>query len=190
MLRILAIADRPPQRPIAETLAARSIDAIITLGDLGLAELRGLDAVTHIPKMGVYGNHCSGTYFPQLGITNLHRTTVMYRGVTFGGFEGSVRYKQSPYSKMYSQEEADALLADAPRVDVLCVHCPPYGINDEPDDLAHQGFRALRMYCENQRPKYLLHGHTYPTEQQLVRRYQDTEIIYVFSDRVLELDLP
>ncbi|MBI2482593.1 metallophosphoesterase [Candidatus Uhrbacteria bacterium] len=189
MLRVLAIADRPPRRPIAEILAEQSIDCIVTLGDLGLAELRGLGGVTGIPKWGVYGNHCSGTYFPELGISNLHCRTVSLHGVTFGGFEGSVRYKESPYSKMYTQEEAASLLADFPRVDVMCVHCPPYGINDEPDDLAHQGFRALRTYCEQQRPRYLLHGHTYPTEQQLVRRYQDTEIVYVFSDRVIELDL-
>jgi Icc-related predicted phosphoesterase len=168
-------------------MSENTVDVICTLGDLEQSELFELEAVTTIPKFGVYGNHDSGMYFEPLGITNLHLRTVSFGGLTFGGFEGCVRYKNVPYAKMYTQEQALELLRDFPRVDVMIVHCPPYGVNDEPETVAHQGFRALRMYVEEKKPKYLLHGHTYPTLDTLVTRLAETEIIYVYQDKLVEL---
>lgn len=186
-MKILAIADRFPQKNIKATLAQYPIELIITLGDLDYSELAELKSITDIPKIGVYGNHCSGTYMEPLGIRNMHLATFSYGGLTFGGFEGSVRYKSSPYAKMYSQEEAYKLLEGYPRVDVMLAHCPPYGINDEPGELAHEGFRALREYVEEKRPQHFLHGHTYPTEADIVRRFAGTEIIYVYESKVIDL---
>lgn len=188
-LRILVIADRPASRSIREIISETPVDAIVTLGDLELSEIRELELITDIPKLGVYGNHCSGQYMETLGITNMHLNTVNIQGVIFGGFEGSLRYKESPYAKMYSQEEATALLKDFPYVDVMLVHCPPFGINDDQGDLSHTGFKALITYLDAQKPKYLLHGHTYPKEGELVTRYLDTEIIYTFGDRVVQLSV-
>lgn len=161
------------------------MDAIVTLGDLELQQIRELESITEIPKLGVYGNHCSGTYMDALGIQNLHRATVTVQGVMFGGFEGSVRYKDSPFAKMYTQEEASEMLRVFPRVDVMVTHCPPFGMNDEPGELAHEGFRGLRDYLERERPRYLLHGHTSPKASELVTQFQGTEIVYVFGERVV-----
>ena len=69
----------------------------------------------------------------------------------------------------------------------MLVHCPPYGINDDPTDVSHQGYKALRDYVELQKPKYLLHGHTYPTEETLVTHFSDTKIVYVYEDRIIDL---
>jgi hypothetical protein len=80
------------------------------------------------------------------------------------------------------------MLATFPRVDVMLCHCPPFGINDEPEEIAHQGFKALRAYLDEQKPKYLLHGHTYPKDDELVTQYEDTSIIYVFSDKIIEIN--
>jgi Icc-related predicted phosphoesterase len=33
-----------------------------------------------------------------------------------------------------------------------------------PNELAHQGFKASRSYVEEKKPKYFLHGHTYPAD--------------------------
>ncbi len=186
-MKILAIADRPPREKIEAILSKSPVGMICTLGDLEQSELAGLDTITHIPKLGVYGNHCSGMYFEPLGIANMHLKTFEFGGLIFGGFEGCVRYKNTPYSKMYTQEEATELLKDFPYVDVLLVHCPPYGVNDEPDEIAHQGFKALREYVLDKKPKYLLHGHTYPTEQTMMTKLGDTEIIYVHQDKIIEL---
>jgi Icc-related predicted phosphoesterase len=187
-VKILAIADRAPKESIRAILEREiNIDLICTLGDLDYFSLIELKDIQDIPKIGVYGNHCSGSYFDELGIKNMHLSTFEYKGLIFGGFEGSVRYKSDTQAPMYTQEEASQMLATFPRVDVMLCHCPPYGINDEPEEIAHQGFKALRDYVEKYQPKYLLHGHTYPTEKNLVTEYQGTKIVYVFSDKVVEL---
>jgi len=187
-MKILAIADREPREKIKEIIKKNPVDMICTLGDLDLFSLGELKDIQNIPKLGIYGNHCSGTYFEPLGIKNMHVKTFEYGGLTFGGFEGCVRYKNDSYAKMYTQEEATELLKNFPYVDVMLVHCPPFGINDEPNELSHQGFKALREYVESKKPKYLLHGHTYPTEDNMVKKFGDTNIIYVFEDRIIELE--
>lgn len=159
---------------------------IFTLGDLDQFSLTELESITDIPKLGVYGNHDSGMYFEPLGITNMHLKTFEFGGLLFGGFEGCVRYKNDRDAKMYTQEEAAELLKDFPRVDVMLVHCPPYGVNDEPE-VAHQGFKALCEYVEQKKPKYLLHGHTYPTAENITTKFGETEIIYVYEEKIIDL---
>ena len=186
-MKILAIADRAPREKIKSILDKNPVELICTLGDLDQFSLTELADINNIPKFGVYGNHCSGMYFEPLGITNMHLKTFEFGGLVFGGFEGCVRYKNDSYAKMYTQEEATELLKDFPRVDVMLVHCPPYGVNDEPEELAHQGYKALREYVEQKKPKYLLHGHTYPTAENMVKKFADTEIIYVYEDKLVDL---
>ncbi len=185
-MKILAIADRPPQNPIEQILSSNSVDVIVTLGDLDLYQIQDLENITNIPKLGVYGNHDSGSYMEPLGIQNMHLQTVEISGITFGGFEGSVRYKGTS-APMYTQEEATELMQNFPYVDVFLAHCPPYGINDEPNELAHTGFLALKNYIETKHPKYFLHGHTYPTEENMIREHQDTHIVYVYQDKIIEI---
>jgi len=118
-MKILAIADRPPRKGLKELVEKEEIDIICTLGDLGYFELVELNSIPNIPKIGVYGNHCSGNYFNDFGIHDMHLKTFEFKGLTFGGFEGSHKYKEDPYAKMYTQEEADLLLLDFPHVDVM-----------------------------------------------------------------------
>lgn len=186
-MKILAISDRPPRENIKSILSKNKVDLICTLGDLEEYDIADLASINDIPKLGVYGNHCTVGYLENLGILNMHLKVFEFNGFTFGGFEGSVRYKQDRYARMYAQEEASEMLKNFPRVDVMLVHCPPYGINDEPDSLAHQGFVGLLEYIQKHQPKYLLHGHTYPNSQNLVTKYGNTEIIYVFQDRLVDI---
>lgn len=186
-MKILAIADQKPTQSIATTIADVQPDVIVTLGDLDYFDIQDLDMVTTIPKLGVYGNHCSGKYFEELGISNMHLKTQEIQGVVFGGFEGCVRYKESSYAKMYTQEEASQLLATFPYVDVMLCHAPPYGVNDEPDDPTHAGFHGTRAYVERTHPKHLFHGHTYPTAETLVTQLGNTQIHYVSGMAVLDI---
>lgn len=188
-MHILAIADRAPQQSLKDIIASQPIDVIVTLGDLGFFELKELQNINHIPKIGVYGNHCSGGYFQDLGIMNMHMMTWEFQGVTFGGFQGCVRYKSNPEAIMWTQEEASALLAGFPYVDVMLVHCPPHGINDDPSEISHTGFVGLRTYIEKHHPKYLLHGHTYPKDSERVTEHAGTKIEYVYGEKVLNLSL-
>jgi len=187
-MKILAIADRNPGINISDTVKNESIDLIVTLGDLERHDLLGLLEVTTISKIGVYGNHDSGNYMDELGIVNMHRQTGLFQGTSFGGLQGCVRYKDNPDAIMSTQEETWQLMEGFPYVDIFITHCPPRGVNDE-DELAHQGFDALRHYVETFKPKFLFHGHTYPTEENMVHKFGETEIIYVHKYKIVELSV-
>lgn len=183
---ILAIADRAPRFSILETIKKYSVDIVCTLGDLKYNQLVELEHVSSIPKIGVYGNHCMGNYFESLGIKNMHLTTFEYMGIKFGGFEGSVRYKESG-EHMFTQAQAIDLLKGFPYVDIMLAHSPPYMINDEPYTTSHQGLIALRKYIDEVHPKYLFHGHTSPTEDSVINEYNGTRIVFVSQDQVLRI---
>jgi len=185
-MQTLVIADRRPDIDIAATVAAEKIDLVITLGDLTREDIYGLTQVQNIPKIGVYGNHDSGTYMPELGIWDMHLKVWDFQGLRFGGFQGCVRYKADPQAIMCTQEEATALMAGFPKVDVFISHCPPRDINDE-EEIAHQGFDALRRYIDEQQPKVWLHGHTYPTEETVVRQHGPTRVEYVHKHKIISL---
>lgn len=185
-MKVLVIADRPPKSPIREAVQNENINLIITLGDLEYTQIAELDLITNIPKIGVYGNHCTPGYMEQLGIVDMHLKTLEVDGISFGGFEGSHRYKNYHFAKMYTQDEAVELMKDFPYVDVFIAHSPPAGINDE-DDPAHKGLIALRNYLDQKQPKYFFHGHTYPTPDSLVQKCNNTNVVYVTADKIVEL---
>ncbi len=185
-MNALVIADRGPQIDFSSVIAEHNVQLVITLGDLERHDLLGLTEVTDIPKIGVYGNHCSGNYMTELGIMNMHMATWEFDGLLFGGFQGCVRYKENPDAIMYTQAESENLFAQFPPVDIFLCHCPPRGINDE-EEVAHQGFDGLRAYIDRTPPKVLLHGHTYPTEDTVVRQHGPTRIEYVHKWRIVEL---
>ena len=185
-MKALVIADRNPHIDFRRTIDDNAADLVITLGDLERHDLLYLADIRDVPKIGVYGNHCSGTYMDELGIMNVHMAMWEFGGLRFGGFQGCVRYKENPQAIMYTQAEASVMLEQFPPVDVFVCHCPPRGINDE-EEVAHQGFDGLREYIERTPPHVLLHGHTYPTEETIVRQHGTTRIEYVHEWRIVDL---
>lgn len=185
-MKALVIADRNPTINLVETVKNENINLLISLGDFAREELLQLSLINSIPKIGVYGNHCSGTYMPEIGMWDMHCKIWRYNGFSFGGFGGCVRYKSSPYAVMFTQEEATNLTASFPYVDTFITHCPPRGVNDE-EELAHQGWDWLRDYVLKRKPKILLHGHTYPNESNLVRQLGNTKIEYVHGWKIINI---
>jgi hypothetical protein len=184
-VRILAIADEAPAVGGAELVAGNVPDAVVTLGDLPpdwIASLAGVD----VPCVGVHGNHDGERQLAAGGITDLHLSRSELAGWSFAGFEGCVRYAPGG-AHQYTQEEAAELARGLPAADVLVCHCPPSGVNDEPDDPAHAGFIALREWVERHRPRYLLHGHTTPDPRTQVRRVEETEVAWIRGAAVLDL---
>jgi Icc-related predicted phosphoesterase len=183
-VRVLALADKPPPGDPAELVAGNAVDAVVTLGDLQpawIASLGGLE----LPRLGVHGNHDCEHELTELGIRDLHLARADVGGMSFSGFEGCVRYREGPHQ--YTQEEAAVLARRLPAADVLLCHCPPWGVNDEPDDPAHVGFRALRGWVERHQPHYLLHGHTTPDPRTRVQRLGGTQVIWVRGALTIEL---
>lgn len=184
-MKLLLIADTTPRlpAPLPQYVADNGIDAVITAGDLYAKSLDGIGEC-HIPAMGVYGNHCDGTYLDDLGMHNLHRNRVEISGVSFVGIEGCVRYKDSTQSIMYTQAEYAAMLAGVLRADVIVTHCPPRGINDHADR-PHVGIDALLSWVREHQPRVLIHGHTYP--QVPITAFGSTRIVYVHGARTITI---
>ena len=105
-----------------------------------------------MPKLGVYGNHDDEPYMTWFGIDNLHLNRIdLDSGMSFAGFEGCVTYRRSGTRRVgpsYTQQAGQKLIRKLPAADVLLCHCPPRGVNDDPDDPAHIGFEALRDCVE------------------------------------------
>jgi Icc-related predicted phosphoesterase len=191
-MRALALADRPFHADPGAIAAQPDLDAILCLGDLQTAWLETLDRVK-VPKLGVRGNHDAEPYMEHFGIEDLHmRRVELDNGLSLCGFEGCVEYRRGRgrgnSGPAYTQREAAKLIRKLPPADVLLCHCPPYGVNDDPEDPAHVGFIALREWTLEHRPRLLLHGHTHPNPGTLVDRLGDTRVVYVNGARVVELE--
>jgi uncharacterized protein len=185
-MKILAISDFPVEEGLKQRVIDNKIDLIICCGDFSIFGLKEVGEIDWIPKIGVYGNHCTRGYMGELGITDLHLKRVEIGGYTFAGFEGSVRYKDERYAPMFSQEEAYNLVEFIPKADIIISHCPPFGINDQ-EDLAHNGFKALRDYLITNKPKAWFHGHTYPTKENLITDFEGTKIFYTDPEIIVEI---
>jgi Icc-related predicted phosphoesterase len=138
-----------------------------------------------LPKIGVHGNHDEHGTLDALGVEDVHLRRVEIGDWSFAGFAGCVKYGRGPFQ--FTQREAAKLAKRLPAADVLVCHCPPSGVNDEPDDCAHHGFEALRAWAERHRPRYILHGHTTPDPRTRVHRFGDAQVVWVRGSRVVEL---
>jgi Icc-related predicted phosphoesterase len=191
-MRALALADRPFHAdPVA--LAGRcDVDAVLTLGDLQASWIERLDGL-RVPKFGVRGNHDAEPYMEWLGIEDLHlRRVELDGGPSVCGFEGCVAYARGTgaVGPSYTQRQATRMLRRLPAADVVICHCPPFGVNDDPDDRAHVGFTGLRDWVLEHRPRLLLHGHTHPQPGRIATRIGDTRVVYVNGARIVDLPEP
>jgi Icc-related predicted phosphoesterase len=184
-MRILALADAPPPRPIPELVEAAEAELVVLLGDLEPAWTEGL-ADLAVPKIGVHGNHDARGALGALGAEDVHLRRVERGDLSFAGLAGGPRYSREGHYE-YTQDQAEALIARLPRADVLLTHTPPEGVNDDPDDPVHRGWAALRTWVERERPAWLLHGHTHPLPGHLVRELGPTRVVYVRGAEVLDL---
>src|SRR5829696_8805505 len=173
-MRVLALADRPFHADVAKLAANYDVDAILTLGDLQPSWLESLDRCRQ-PKLGVYGNHDNEPYMTWFGIDDVHLNRIdLDAGVSFSGFEGCVSYRRSgtaPVGPSYTQRQARRLIRKLPAADVLLCHCPPRGVNDDPDDPAHVGFEGLRSWVDEHHPRHIVHGHVHPLGGRVLSRF-------------------
>ncbi len=163
------------------------VDAVFCLGDLDRAWIESLASLRNVPRYGVHGNHDPEHILLELDVEDLHmRRTQLGGGITVAGFEGCVRYGRGA-THQYTQRQAGRLARRLPAADILICHCPPYGINDDPDDAAHVGFEGLRDWVDRQRPRHILHGHTHPQPGRAVDRYGDTRVHWISGAKILDL---
>lgn len=152
---------------------------MVSCGDVPRDVLERIVARYGGPCLGVLGNHDPALASALL--CEVHLKVAEVGGVTFGGCEGSRRYKPRGHH-LYEDAEVEALLRGFPRVDVFVAHNPPAGIHDAPDDV-HNGFVAFTRYIEEQQPALFLHGHVHRSAETVVGR---TRVVAVLGARMVE----
>jgi len=201
-VKILFVSDTVmPQMESAANLRRRysDIDALVSCGDMPSVYLEFITSVLSIPLFFVRGNHDEmyDAYPP--GGENLHRKVVTYKGVTFAGLEGSIRYNQGRIQ--YTEVQmARKVIEMGPKLlyrrwryghgaDVLVTHSPAKGIHDA-EDRPHNGFRSLLWFMQWYRPRYMVHGHvhTYDRRQTTRTDYHDTHIVNINPITVMEIE--
>jgi uncharacterized protein len=188
-MRLLCLADRPFAGDPVVIAERNAVDAVVCLGDLQPSWLESLERL-QLPKFGVYGNHDDEPYMDWFGIENLHaRRIELDDGRSFAGFEGCVSYRRSAFKvgPSYTQKEAAKLARRLPGADVLVCHCPPAGVNDDPEDPAHVGYTGLRDWVDRHHPQVILHGHTHPVAGAITTAIGPTRVVYVSGARVVEI---
>jgi uncharacterized protein len=185
-VRVLALADKRPPMDPAVMAEQSGVDAVICLGDLDRAWIESL-AGLRVPRLGVHGNHDPEGLLREVEVDDLHARRTSVGGLTVAGFEGCVRYGVGG-AHQYTQRQASKLAKRLPAADVLISHCPPLGINDDPDDPAHVGFEGLLDWVRRHRPRHLLHGHTHPVAGLAMKEFEGTRVHWVHGARVLQLN--
>lgn len=157
-------------------------DVLVSCGDAcDQLILQAAEAFRCPMIFAVKGNHDFPSPFPK-PIVDLHLSVSEHLGISFGGFNGSWKYKPRGHF-LYEQDEATDLLKDFPHVDVFISHNSPRGIHDKEDEI-HTGFEALSDYIRRQKPKVLIHGHQHVNSETEVG---GTRVIGVYGYRLIEI---
>jgi Icc-related predicted phosphoesterase len=177
-------------------------DLAIGCGDLPPYYLEFIISSLDIPLLNINGNHSSleNTHrdHHSSGCIDLHCKVKQYKGYTFAGVEGSMRYKIGAYQ--YSQSGmwlnvfklVPSLLMNKIKygryLNVFVSHAPAWGIHDQ-SDLAHRGIKAFRWLLTHFQPDYHLHGHIHVYRPDMVTETQfgKTRVINSYGYRKIEL---
>lgn len=165
-------------------LEVQEIDLLISLGDLIEATLlRAIEVYQPARVLAVRGNHDEIQPLPE-PIIDLHLRIEEIKGVRFGGFSGSWKYKDQG-AFLYEQAAVSRLLDNFPPVDIFIAHNSPWGIHEQDKDI-HQGFIAFRKYIERVQPRYFFHGHQHLDQ---TTQMGETEVVGVYGERAVELEI-
>jgi Icc-related predicted phosphoesterase len=206
-LKILAVSDQVEERlysPAVKSFGS-DVDLLVGCGDLPYEYLEYLLSVLNVPMIYVPGNHdpVYSTRNPRShveGGINIDLMCINIKGVLVAGVGGSIRYRDDGINQ-YGQTEmyfrilklVFPLMWNRVRygrsIDLLITHSPPAGIHDDSDQ-AHQGLRAINMLIRLFKPHYVLHGHTYFYQRNLVTPHTkvgETTVINIFPYHVIDL---
>lgn len=202
-MKILCVSDTVmPQMENAANLRRRyhDVELIISCGDMPAVYLEFIVSVLSVPLFYVRGNHDEMYDENPPGGDNLHGRIITYKGLSFLGLEGSIRYNRG--NVQYSETQMlQTVLGMAPRmrfrrwryghgVDILVTHSPARGIHDG-EDLPHRGFGALLRFMDWYRPRYMLHGHvhTYDRRNTTQTLYNQTLVMNINPITVIDVEV-
>lgn len=160
------------------------VDLLISVGDLWdstIQRARDLYEPRHV--FAVRGNHDSAAPFPS-GVLDLHLNVIEHKGIRFGGFKGSWKYKPRGHH-MFEQAEVEEALRFFPAVDVFVAHNSPAEIHERDSDV-HRGFVGFVDYIDRVQPSYFLHGHQHINQ---ISQRGKTTVQSVFGEALIEMDI-
>jgi len=202
MVKILCVSDTVMQQmENAAHLRRRyhDVELLISCGDMSPSYLEFVTSVLGVPLLYVRGNHDTEYQHNPPGGEDLHGRIRRYRGLTFYGLEGSLRYNNSPVQYSESEMMGMVMRAALPllllrwqrrySVDVLVTHEPAWQIHDAPD-LPHNGLKAFLRFLNWYRPRYMLHGHvhTYDRRTTTETQYKGTCVMNINPVTLVEIE--
>ena len=139
-------------------------DIVFVLGDISARELIAIkEIIGTTPIYGVLGNHDGPTLLEFVEIPNIHCKRVDIAGISFSGFQGSVRYKRGPYT-MFTQKESLDVMAAIPAADIFISHDRSFcgkklDVSVEYSKSPHEGLAGISAYLQQHLPSLHVHGH-------------------------------
>ncbi len=205
-MKILAVSDNVVDwiySPIIRQLLPNT-EVAIGCGDLPFEYLEFIVSSLDIPLFFVHGNHSlpdnlpSDREFRSQGSIDLHEKVLTYKGYTFAGIEGSLKYSNGLYQ--YSQTDmwlkvirlVPSLLRNRIKfgryLNVFVTHAPAWGIHDQ-SDLPHRGIKAFRWLLVCFQPDYHLHGHVhiYRPDTDRETQFGRTKVINAYGYKQIDL---
>jgi uncharacterized protein len=201
-VKILCVSDTVmPQMESAVNLRRQygDVELLVSCGDMPSVYLEFITSVLNVPLFYIRGNHDERYKDTPPGGEDLHGRLVEYKGLTFYGLEGCIRYNDSPIQ--YTEGEMSRMVLGAglrlryrrmrfgAGVDFFVTHSPPRGIHDA-EDLPHRGFASFLKFLDWYRPRYMLHGHVHTYDRRTTTRthHLDTMIININPVTVLDVE--
>jgi Icc-related predicted phosphoesterase len=176
------------------------VELVLSCGDMPAAYLEFITSVLNVPLFYVRGNHDTHYDTNPPGGEDLHMRILEYRGISFCGLEGSMRYNSTAIQYTDAEMRWNVLKLSVPlklrqvqrggcAVDILVTHSPPKGIHDL-EDRPHHGFKAFNTFIEWFNPRYLLHGHIHIYDNRMTTKTisRNTTVLNITPVRVLEIE--
>jgi len=212
-MKILCISDQIDPLVYTASIKTRyhDVDMVLAAGDLPLDYLDFVVSSLNCPLLFVYGNHHLEKYDTyrnaansagksEGGLTHVGSAVRREKGMIIAGLGGSMMYNRgtNQYTERQMKREIWKLF---PRllinrifrgrwVDILLTHAAPWGIHDKQDP-CHRGFKCFLWFMRVFKPRYLLHGHIhlYDLSELRTTKYENTLVINVYSQYLINTDL-
>lgn len=169
---------------IKELEQGNNCDCCILLGDHSASDLSAITKViTKCPIYGVLGNHDHLGLYDNFNITDINGKVIEIRGVKIAGLSGSFKYKNSPYSALYTHEESIDITNRMENCDIFVSHDKPFLQDSE--DIVHNGLKGITNYIYKNKVPIHIHGHLHTDNVEYLKN--GTKSITVYGMKKIDL---
>lgn len=134
-MKALVVADTHGnlmQRHLKEKIGTEIPSIIFFLGDVFACDIEAVRYYfeevlqTKLPyACGIVGNHDDPNILKDNDIVDIHRKVIDFKRIKIGGYGGSVRYKETDYYLLHTQDECEEELKTLPPCDIFLCHDKP-----------------------------------------------------------------